>query len=66
MKRARKRCRFTYIKQNPLMRDKEKLKEIPRKQRYLTKPALHEFFKGQDKKSKDQAIYEAHLEYGIP
>lgn len=48
------------------MRDKEKLKEIPRKQRYLTKPALHEFFKGQDKKSKNQAIYEAHLEYGIP
>jgi DNA-binding MarR family transcriptional regulator len=32
-----------------LMRGKEKLKEI---------------FKGKDKKSKDQVMYEAHLQYG--
>jgi len=36
------------------MRGKEKLKEI-------TRPALKEIFKGKDKKSKDQVMYEAHL-----
>jgi putative transposase len=40
-----------------LMRGKEKLKEI-------TRPALKEIFKGKDKKSKDQVMYEAHLQYG--
>ena len=47
-----------------MMRGKEKLKEITRKQRYLTRPALKEIFKGKDKKSKDQVMYEAHLQYG--
>jgi len=47
-----------------LIRGKEKLKEIPRKQRYVTRPALNEIFKRKDKKSKDQAMYEAHLQYG--
>jgi hypothetical protein len=47
-----------------LIRGKEKLKEITREQRYLTRPALKEIFKGKDKKSKDQVMYEAHLQYG--
>ena len=46
------------------MRGKEKLKEITREQRYLTRPALKEIFKGKDKKSKDQVMSEAHLQYG--
>jgi hypothetical protein len=47
-----------------LLRGKEKLKEITRKQRYLTRPALNDIFKGKDKKSKDQVMSEAHLQYG--
>jgi len=47
-----------------LMRGKEKLKEITREQRYIARPALNEIFKLKDKKSKDQVIYEAHLQYG--
>ena len=47
-----------------MIRGKEKLKEITREQRYLTRPALKEIFKGKDKKSKDQVRYEAHLQYG--
>ncbi|MCK4309292.1 MAG: helix-turn-helix domain-containing protein [Candidatus Atribacteria bacterium] len=45
-----------------LMRGKEKLKEITRKQRYVTRPPLNEIFK--DKGSKDQAMYKACLQYG--
>ena len=47
-----------------LMRGKERLKEITREQRYLTRPALNEIFKPKDQKSRDQAMYEAHLQYG--
>jgi hypothetical protein len=47
-----------------LLRGKEKIKEITREQRYLTRPALKEIFKAKDKKSKDQVMYEAHLQYG--
>jgi len=47
-----------------LMRGKEKLKEIPREQRYVTRPSLNEILKPKDKKSKDQAMYKAHLQYG--
>ena len=46
-----------------MIRGKEKLKEITRKQRYVTRPPLNEILKYQDK-SKDQAIYEAYLQYG--
>ena len=46
------------------MRGKEKLKAITRKQRYLTRSPLNEIFKLKDKKSKEQVIYEAHLQYG--
>ena len=42
-----------------LIRGKKNLKEITRKQRYVTRPPLNAIFK--DKKSKDQAMYEAHL-----
>ena len=48
----------------PLLRGKEKLKEITREERYLTRPALKEIFKGKDQKSKNHAMYEAHLQYG--
>ncbi len=48
----------------PLMRGKERLKEITREQRYLTRPPLNEIFKPKDQKSKDQVMYEAHLQYG--
>jgi len=47
-----------------LMRGKERLKEITREQRYLTRPALNEIFKPKDRKLKDQMMYEAHLQYG--
>ena len=46
-----------------LIRGKENLKEIPRKQRYVTRPPLNEVLKYKDKKSKDQAMYEAHQQY---
>ncbi len=45
-----------------LIRGKKNLKEITRKQRYVTRPFLNAIFK--DKKSKDQAMYKAHLQYG--
>jgi len=48
----------------PLMRGKEKLKEITREQRYVARPPLKEIFKLKDKKSKDQVMYKAHLQYG--
>ena len=40
------------------------LKEITKKQRYVTRPPLNEIFEPKDKKSKDQAMYEAHQQYG--
>jgi hypothetical protein len=40
-----------------LLRGKERLKEI-------TRPVLNEIFKAKDKKSKDQVMYETHLQYG--
>jgi len=47
-----------------LMSGKENLKEITKKQRYVTRPPLNEILKYQDKKSRDQGMYEAHLQYG--
>ena len=46
-----------------MIRGKEKLKEITRKQRYVNKLPLNEILKYQDK-LKDQAMYEAYLQYG--
>jgi len=47
-----------------LIRGKETLKEIPRVQRYITKPSLEKIFKHRDKKLKDRAMHEAHVRYG--
>ena len=47
-----------------LISGKEKLKEITRKQRYVTRPPLNEIFTPKDKKSKDYKMYETHLQYG--
>lgn len=47
-----------------LIRSKETLKEIPRTQRYITKPSLEEIFKYKDKKLRDNAVHEAHVRYG--
>ena len=47
-----------------LISGKEKLKEITRKQRYVTRPPLNEIFQPKDQKSKEQVMYEAHLHYG--
>ena len=46
-----------------LMRGKERLKEITKEQRYLTRQPLNEIFKDKDKKSKNQVMYEVHLKY---
>ena len=47
-----------------MMTGKENLKEITKKQRYVTRPPLNEILKYQGKKSKDQAIHKAHLNHG--
>jgi hypothetical protein len=47
-----------------LIQGKEKLKEISKKQRYVTRPPLNDILKYKDKKSKDQAMYNACLQYG--
>ena len=47
-----------------LLQGKEKLKEISKDQRYVTRLPLNEILKYKDKKSKNQAIYIAHLQYG--
>jgi hypothetical protein len=49
-----------------LMRDKEALKEIPKVQRYVTRPPLEKILKNKrkDKKLKDKVVYKAHTRYG--
>jgi len=49
---------------NHLMSVKENLKEITKKQLYVTRPPLNEIFEPKDQKSRDQAMYEAHLQHG--
>ncbi len=44
------------------IRGKETLKEIPRVQRYVTRPSLEEMFK--EKKVKGKPVYRAHVTYG--
>ena len=46
-----------------LLHGKEKLKEIPRKQRYITRPPLNEVLEYRDKTKRNQDIYKAHLQY---
>ena len=47
-----------------LIQGKEKLKEIPRKQRYVIRLPLNIILEYKDKKSKNQAMHEACLQYG--
>jgi len=46
--------------------DKEPLKEIPKVQRYVTRPPLEKIFKDncKDKRLEDKLIYKAHVQYG--
>jgi len=46
-----------------LIRGKAKLKEITRNQRHVIRPPLNEILKYKDKKSKEQAMYKAYLQY---
>mgnify|MGYP001562315162 CR=1 FL=1 len=57
----------TFIeKHKELITGKEEIKEIPKAQRYATRPSLDEIFKKaeQDKASIDRVIYNAHTAYG--
>lgn len=47
-----------------LIRGKETLKEIPRMQRYITKPPLEGIIKHKGKKLREDAVHEAHVRYG--
>jgi hypothetical protein len=47
-----------------MIRGKETLKEIPRKQRYITRPSLEDILKHKGKKITDKAVHEAHILYG--
>lgn len=47
-----------------LIRGKETLKEIPRQQRYITKPKLEDIVKYRDKKISAKTAHEAHVRYG--
>ena len=46
-----------------LLPGKDKLKEIPRKQRYINRLPLKEVLNYQNKNQRDQVIYIAHLQY---
>jgi REP element-mobilizing transposase RayT len=46
-----------------LIRGKETLKEIPRMQRYITRPLLEDILKYKDEKIRDNAVFEAHIRY---
>ena len=46
------------------IRRKEEIKEIPKKQRTILKPHLHEIFEEKGRKSIHHAMYKAHLRYG--
>ena len=53
---------------SPLLDEKEKLKEVPRLQRYAARPPLSELFKGErqgGRKAEDKAIYAAYVRYGF-
>jgi len=48
-----------------LLADKELIKEIPRSQRYASRPGLDKLFSGNDSRAeRDCAIYDAHVKYG--
>jgi putative transposase len=50
-----------------LLRNKEEIKEIPRRQRYAGRPSLNELFKNErsgGKNDRNQGMYDAHMKYG--
>jgi putative transposase len=50
-----------------LLKCKEPIKEIPRTQRYVTRPSLRELFKeemARDKGLRDEAVYKAYVHHG--
>ena len=47
-----------------VIRGNETLKEIPRMQRYITRPSLEDILKYKDKGQRDDAVFEAHIRYG--
>jgi hypothetical protein len=48
-----------------LLEDKKQVKEIPRPQRYVSRPSLDKIFSGQKAKAKrDISINVAHMSYG--
>lgn len=51
------------VQMEHLLHGKEKLQEIPKKQRFITRPPLNEVLKYRDKKKRNQAMYIAHLQY---
>ena len=47
--------------------EKEKIKEVPKLQRYVARPSLNELFKGkkgEEKKAEDKTIYAVYVRYG--
>jgi REP element-mobilizing transposase RayT len=57
-----------FIKQlSGLLDGKEKIKEVPRLQRYVARPSLNELFKGKkgkERKAEDKTIHAAYVRYG--
>ncbi len=57
-----------FIKQlSGLLDEKEGIKEVPRAQRYVARPALGELFKGKkgkERPAEDRTIYDAYVRYG--
>ena len=49
------------------LEEKEKIKEVPRVQRYVARPPLRDLFKGKkgkERKAEDRTIYDAYVRYG--
>ena len=57
------RIEFPGIDQE-VIRGKGTLKEIPRMQRYITRPSLEDILKYKDKGQRDDAVFEDHIRYG--
>lgn len=53
-----------YTNMSHLLTEKEDIKEIPRAQRYATRPSLAQLLKKFKEKEKDQGVYDAHVLYG--
>lgn len=50
-----------------LLEEKEKIKEVPRLQRYVARPSLRELFKGEkakEREAEDKTIYAVYVRYG--